>query len=158
LFLIALAVKSTVVELAEANCIDNVNQIQAGDELFVPRLPDGPIPAGSSGTSGVVAEGCSSPNVQIANPTAGQIIRGLFTLTGTATHDDFWYYRIEVRPDWAEVYNFISRSFTPVERNALGVVDSELFESGLHWLRLSVIDNSGGIEPASICTIPVFFD
>ncbi len=158
LFLISMAVNSTVVELAEANCIDNVNQIQTGDELYVPRLPAGSVSVGSSRSSGLTAEGCGSPNVQITNPTAGQIIRGVFTLTGTATHDNFWYYRIEVRPDQTEIYNFYSRSFTLVEDNALGAIDSDVFEGGLHWLRLSVIDNSGGIEPTSICTIPVFFD
>jgi len=163
LFSIARAVGSTVGELKEVNCIADADNIQTGDMIAVPRAPLGPVrtgvpprPAGDYEALNLRAEGCGSPASSIASPAAGQRLSGLFTVQGTAALDDFQFYRLEVRPDFTNIYNFYSRSEQPVVTGSLGQINTELFDDGLFWVRLTVIDNTGNfIEP---CAIPVIFD
>lgn len=159
LFRIALAVGSTVGELRDANCLQNVDNIYAETTLFVPRAPTRPVqPAGTVvSTSGApaVPQGCTYPGAQITAPQHGQVVTGVITLFGTATVPNFQYYRIEVRPDFSNVYNFYDRIETPVENNALAQINTDLFDDGLHWVRLTVVDNTGNFpEP---CAIPLIF-
>lgn len=160
LFRIALAVGSTVGDLRDANCLQNIDNIIAGTQLFVPRALIRPVQAGASpapsAVSGsVVQQGCTSPGAQITAPARGQVVTGIFTLFGTATVGNFQYYRIEVRPDYTNIYNFYDRVETPVVNNALAQINSDLFDDGLHWVRLTVVDNTGNFpEP---CAIPLLF-
>jgi hypothetical protein len=164
LFSIARAVDSTVSELGLANCLTNANLIVTGDMLFVPRLPEEPVktsvPRTVDGvtTSGMSPLGCTDPRVQIIDPRPGQKIKGVFAVGGTAFLDDFWYYNIEVRPAPATIYNFYSRHETPIVNEHLGAVDSELFEPGLHWVRITVVNQGGGIPEYAVCAIPVIFE
>lgn len=159
LFAIALATNSTVDELRFANCIDDVDNIITGDSVFVPRAPLRPVstlaPAGIR--SGLATIGCTSPLTQITSPIVAQRVSGTFTVFGTATRGDFGYYKIEIRPDSAEIYNFYLDSRDQVLNGPLGDINAELFDDGLHWIRLSVVDISATIQPDAICEIPVIF-
>lgn len=156
LFQIALATGSTVSELRAANCLENVDTITAGDVLLVPRLPEGgvvgtPILPGA----GVGAVGCTVPGVIITSPGTGASLSGVVTVIGTADIPNFDYYKIEVRPDAASVYNFYGSYRTPVVNGALAALNTELFDNGLHWIRLTVVDNTGNFPQP--CAIPVIF-
>ena len=170
LFSIAQAVRSTVSELRDANCLPNANQIIVGDVLFVPNSPAQPVqtnvPTDSStvvnpvtGASGLYSLGCTSPAVQITSPAIGQQVSGIFTVSGIATYDSaFGYYRLEIRPDEAVTFSFYARSETPVVGGALGQIDTGLFSSGLYWLRLTVVDATGNIRDDATCVIPIIID
>ena len=170
LFSIAQAVRSTVSELRDANCLPNANQIIVGDVLFVPNSPAQPVqtnvPADSStvvnptiGSGGLYSLGCISPAVQITSPAIGQQVSGVFTVSGVATYDSaFGYYRLEIRPDEAVTFSFYARSETPVVGGALGQIDSGLFNSGLYWLRLTVVDATGNVRDDATCVIPIIID
>jgi hypothetical protein len=54
------------------------------------------------------------------------------------------------------VYRFISRSENQVVNGTLGQVNTSLFEDGLHWIRVTVVDLTGGVN-VSPCAIPVIF-
>lgn len=164
LFSIARAVGSTVGELRTVNCLADADNIDVNDVLFVPRAPLGPVRTGvpvvqdAESIAGLQVAGCNSPASRIAAPIAGQRLSGAFSLTGTATIDDdmFQFYRIEVRPDFTNVYNFYSRSDVPVLDGVLGQVNADLFDAGLYWVRLTVVDKTGNyIEP---CAVPIFFE
>ncbi|MCB9451665.1 MAG: LysM peptidoglycan-binding domain-containing protein [Anaerolineaceae bacterium] len=163
LFSIAQGSGSTVSSLQAANCLGNINNIFAGTPIYVPRTPDratrsqSPYPSGGVQQPRALAvEGCTNQGAQITNLTPGQTVNGVITLRGTANVDQFWYYKIEVRPDFASTYNFYSRSETPVMQGILGLVDTTIFESGAYWIRLTVLANSSGnIAP---CTIPVIIN
>lgn len=159
LFAIALATNTTVDELRFANCIDDIDNITAGDAVFVPRAPVRPVstvaPAGVR--DGLTTIGCTSPLTQITSPILGQRVSGTFTVFGTATRADFEYYKIEIRPDNATIYNFYSDSREQVINGELGHINAELFGDGLHWIRLSVVDRQAMIQPDAICEIPVIF-
>lgn len=164
LFSIARAVGSTVGELRTVNCLADADNIQVGGVLFVPRAPTSPIQTGvpralpsSQQTQLLVLEGCSSPASVITSPSAGQQLRGTFDVIGTATIDDgrFQFYRLEVRPDFTNVYNFYARSDVPIYNGLLGRINAGLFDPGLYWIRLTVVDRTGNfITP---CAIPVVF-
>lgn len=160
LFSIGLSVGSTVNELRTANCLPDVDRITVGDVLYVPRPLNRPVQTAVPGgtTAGLSPVGCTSPAVRIVSPGAGQRISGVFTVTGSATLPDFNYYKLEVRLDDATVYNFIAQFNTPVTDGVLGQIDSNLFNPGVHWVRLTVVDNTGNVPPAATCVIPVIFE
>jgi hypothetical protein len=81
----------------------------------------------------------------------------MIPLLGSATLPNFWYYRIEVRPDSATVYNFYARSESPVVDGILGTIDSSIFGPGKHWVRLSVVDATGGIQESAVCAVLLIF-
>ncbi|MBC6937303.1 MAG: LysM peptidoglycan-binding domain-containing protein [Chloroflexi bacterium] len=153
---IARSVGSTPVSLQRANCLEDANQIYAGQVILVPRLPVAPpmapVLTAAPGTQ-LAAEGCTAPSTQITNLTPGQRIGGVFTVRGTASADNFIYYKIEVRPDFAEVFNFFSRSETPVVDSDLATIDPAIFGAGLHWIKLTVISDTHQTP----CVIPVIF-
>jgi hypothetical protein len=154
---IAQAVGSSLVELQKANCLTDINNIFAGTPIYVPRMPVMPINSGTNvpgGTNPLQPEGCTDPNVQITNLQPGQVISGVFNVMGTAKLSDFWYYKLEVRPDFATIYNFYSRSETAVVDGSLGQIDQSIFGIGIHWIKLTVIGKTNGATP---CAIPVIF-
>lgn len=153
---IARSVGSTLVSLQRANCLEDANQIYAGQVILVPRLPVAPVltPVLTAAPGAQLAvEGCTAPSTQITNLTPGQRISGVFTVRGTASADNFIYYKIEVRPDFAEVFNFFSRSETPVVNGDLATIDPTIFGAGLHWIKLTVISDTHQTP----CVIPVIF-
>jgi|FLYN01.1.fsa_nt_gi hypothetical protein len=162
LFSIARAVGSTVRVLQAANCLTDPDVLFVGMGLYVPILPAAPVVTSVPSTPqpgnrpAFAVEGCTYAGVQITSPTIGQTVSGTITITGTATLENFWYYRIEVRPNTDNVYRFISRSETQVTNGTLGQVDTSIFEDGLHWIRLTVVDLTGGVN-VSPCAIPVIF-
>lgn len=160
LFAIALAVDSTVGELRDANCLENVDTLYAGTRLYVPRLPAEPIPQSGSvvyvpGIGNLSAQGCIDSSTRVTNPPPGATINDVFTVFGTAFVENLAYYKLEIRPDFAPTYNFYDRFNAPVVEGALGQVNPGLFDDGLYWLRLTVVDTTGNFPPP--CDIPLFF-
>jgi hypothetical protein len=170
LFSIGRNVGSSVTELTQVNCIGDADLITTGDRLFVPHLPNSPVLTGTPGSSGssvtettggsteLVPLGCVHPSAQITSPKPSQTVRGEFTVVGSATLDNFWYYRIEVRAHMATVYNVLGLFYKPVVNDALASVDTEAFGPGLFWIRVSVVDKTGGIPAVATCAIPVIFE
>jgi LysM repeat protein len=157
LFAIAEAVGSSVNQLREVNCLENVANLQVDDVLFVPRLPTMPVATAAPvfPQSGLAGVGCTDPNVQLIVPSPGIEVSGLFGVGGTASAANFQFYRLEVRPNAATRYSWYSSSTTPVVSGFLGNIDTTLFGSGLHWIRLVVVDTAGNsLVP---CAIPVIF-
>jgi hypothetical protein len=154
LFSIAQSVGSSLGALQVANCIADPDNIFAGQIILVPREPDlTAFPPGQS-DGNLSSEGCTDPNSVITNLQPGQTASGIFPLMGTASLPDFSYYKIEVRPDFASVYNFYTRSETPITNGQLAQIDQRAFGTGLHWIKLTVIGGSAGATP---CAIPVYF-
>ncbi|MEO8611874.1 MAG: LysM peptidoglycan-binding domain-containing protein [Chloroflexota bacterium] len=156
---IAQGAGSSLNALKQANCLMDINNIYAGMPLYVPRtpvMPDHPYPQPGDPTlnSPLQPDGCTDPNSLITNLQPGQVISGVFNVMGTANLPDFWYYKLEVRPDFATVYNFYSRSETAVVDGSLGQIDQSIFGVGIHWIKLTVIGKTSGAAP---CAIPVIF-
>jgi hypothetical protein len=148
LFSLAQSVGARLQTVQTANCLTDADRILAGDVLYLPVAP-------------ITRErwGCQSPEIAaITRPIAGQRVQGVITLNGTATLDQFWYYKIEVRPDMATVYNFYGRYETPVRNGPLATLDTRIFGGGLHWVRLVVVNLDASTPPEAICVIPLYFN
>jgi murein DD-endopeptidase MepM/ murein hydrolase activator NlpD len=160
----------TVDELARANCIDDPDNITAGQLLYVPAgsdvAPNESVSIGSAtrtpGES--VAQGdygsfnCDNPSFTITNPKPGTILRGTFAIYGTATHPDFQFYRLQISGSGTEAADFATLNVyqTPVTAGELGTVNTGAFAPGDYWLRLTVVDNTGNYPPE--CTVRVRFN
>jgi hypothetical protein len=159
LFSIARAVGSSVAELTKANCIANANQLRVGEILFVPHLPESAVQTGvPGGESLLYASGCTRPSAQITRPKVGDHVSGAFAVFGSASIDDFGYYRIEVRSDAATVYQFYAKSQNPVIDGLLGTIDASTFGKGIFWIRVSVVNRAGAIPFDATCAVPLIFD
>lgn len=150
LFEISIANGSMISALSDANCLGDAGSIQTGDELFVPDLP-------GQSVSSPAKIGCVDPNAQITSPISLERLQGVFSIVGSANMPDQWYYKLEIRVDGSDVYNFFSSSEAHVAGGLLAIVDAELFGDGLHWLRLSVVLTNGDIITSGICEVPVTF-
>lgn len=158
LYAIAVAVDSTVAELREANCLTDGANITPGLNVFVPRVPQAAIATRTAlMPTGAIpaAEGCSAPGVRIIAPAAGQQLTGVFNLVGAAGLSESGYYQIDIRPDVATDYTSYSRGNEPVVGGVLAEINSDLFDDGLHWIRLTVFDSTGSADES--CAIPVIF-
>lgn len=157
LFSIAQAVGSSVSELQIANCLDDPTRLISGDVLLVPRLPAS-VPTNPI-MPGMTRVGCNNPAVQINAPGLGQAVSGAVTIAGNALYgEQFGYYKLEIRADAMQVYNFFSRSEMPTQGGTLGRLDTSLFAPGRYWLRLVVVDRSGNVPADATCVIPIIID
>jgi len=155
LFLISLAVDSTVENLALANCLEDPAHITAGDRLFLPQYPRGVV----GGVIGLSPEGCTSPAAQIINPLPGQrVTEDTVMIRGNAYLENLDFYKIEIRRDETETYNFLMSSHTLVLDDVLGMVNLASLEAGVYWLRLSLVDDTGNIPPDLTCAIPILIE
>lgn len=160
LFSIARAVGATINELGKANCLADLDRILAGEELYVPSgvaESESPIRSGTGGgtVDYPVKFDCENPGVNITSPIPGQYVGSTLTVIGTANWATLDYYKLEIRADGQDVYNFLYWSFTPVVDGTLGLIDFSSFYSGKYWIRLVVVDLSGNIPSGATCEIPV---
>ncbi len=100
-------------------------------------------------------EGCTDSGVQISNLAAGQKVKGIITLIGTAYNPNLLYYKIETRPDFSQFYTLYNRYETVVIQNELGSIDTSIFSPGIYWIKLTVVNKDNTLAPA--CAIPVIF-
>lgn len=158
---IAQLVGSTIEALSAANCLVDADRIVTGDVLYVPSV-GAPIgtPSGLSTDLALAYYGCAFPEIAtIVNLTPGQMIRGAFTLVGTANlPSKFWFYRLEIRPDFSNTFIELGRVYDAVTLNTLGVIDTTFYSPGLYWVRLMVVDSDWRYPPSNTCMIPVYFE
>ncbi|MBI3241957.1 MAG: hypothetical protein HYZ49_06655 [Chloroflexi bacterium] len=112
-----------------------------------------PVPAAGSG--------CLNPNATIDSPIPGAILAGEVEVRGTASIENFAFYKVEISTlgeNWLPVItsqldpNDNTRTL-PVVDGLLGTWDTRLQEPGAYALRLVVVDAAGqNPEP---CTIPI---
>lgn len=157
LFRVAVTFGSSIAAMRDANCITNVDFLPWGTIVYVPgsggTTPSGATPAPAPTT--LFAQGCTDPSTIITAPFAGQEIAGQFTISGTASLPDMSYYKIEIRPNFSEVYNFVGQSDQGVANGTLARLNSGTFGTGIHWIRLTVVDTTGNFPTP--CTVPVVF-
>ncbi|MBC7251501.1 MAG: hypothetical protein H5T62_14610, partial [Anaerolineae bacterium] len=95
------------------------------------------IPATTSIASPPTQEGIAI----ITSPQDNAIIRGVVSITGTATHPDFWRYDLFYAPDPNPTgdWIFIEVHENMVNNGPLGTWDTTLVPDGVYQLRLRVI-------------------
>ena len=144
LFSLARRAQISLAELARANCISDPSRLVVGTVIYVPRPLSAPT---AMALLGVNIRNCDDPLRRIVNIAPDGALRGTFAIIGTAQHEDFQFYKIEIRADGSDLWqNIVTRS-TPVEGGVLATFNTPLLPSGLYWLRLTVVDKTGNFPP-----------
>jgi hypothetical protein len=119
--------------------------------LIPTATPEAPV---AEAPPAVVAAVCADPRTQITSPGQNQVVSGLFSISGTATHEAFASYKIEAgAPDGALA--FIGSGNAPVAGGVLGSLDSATFANGPLLIRVTVIDQSSNFPPPCDVTVTV---
>lgn len=162
LYAIAARHGTTVWAIARANNLKNPNWIFAGQRLSVPtRRP--PVVEKKV----VVVEKKPSPKPAVCNeqtkitsPLNGETLDGLGThfVTGTASIDDFQFYKLEFGFGEApiEFHSIDEVQRRPVVNGILGEWNTGGLAEGTYTLRLTVVDNRGQFPPP--CDVVVHVD
>lgn len=99
------------------------------------------------------AAGCTSGQVELTFPEAGDEIKGIIELTGTVDIPNFGFYKYEVAPNGSDTWATIAAGRVVVKAGPLGRWDTTALTPGDYQLRLVVIDNQGtSLTP---CVVPV---
>ncbi|MEZ4656759.1 MAG: helix-turn-helix transcriptional regulator [Caldilineaceae bacterium] len=115
-------------------------------------IPPTPIPAPTDTPPPVVAAAlCPDQRSAITSPGVNQVIAGVVQVNGTASHENFQYYKLEYLVGGA--YNYFDGSNNPVVGGRLGVLDTTSLPNGAYTIRIVVVDNTGNFPPP--CEVPV---
>ena len=161
LLFVARAINSTVYDIQEGNCYEPIRSVFVGETVLLPQLPNTPIqivePVLLSEGMNTTPIGCLTGDTQILMPQSLESVQGIFAVLGTARSADFAYYKIEIRPEWSDVYSLYLKSDVPVEGDLIGLVNTEVFGTGVHRLRLTVVTINDQIAENGVCEIPLLF-
>jgi hypothetical protein len=97
--------------------------------------------------------------VRITSPGVNQVVQGNFAVRGTASHENFQYYKIEVGPgtnpgeqQWTVVGQLHN---SPVNGGVLATFNTGAYPPGTYTLRLVVVDQTGNFPEPCRVTISV---
>jgi hypothetical protein len=116
---------------------------------------DTPTPAPVGEEPAVAAPACADPRALISSPGHGQTVSGSLTVMGTASHDQFQYYKIEYAPAGTEGFNYLGGGNSPIVNGALLTFDTAALGNGGWTLRLIVVDQTGNFPPPCQVTVQV---
>ena len=103
----------------------------------------------------VVGEGCVPGQIMISNPQEGVELSGVITIKGTASIENFGFYKYEVAPPDDDVWLTIQAGREIIIENDLGQWDTRTLTSGDYMLRLVVTDNQGQSLPPCVIQVRV---
>lgn len=105
----------------------------------------------------VAAPACPDPRAVLTSPGNGAVVSGLVSVSGTATHEQFQYYKLEYAPGGgaSEGFVYLAGGNSPVSGGVLGTFDSAALGNGTWTLRIVVVDLTGNFPPPCQVTITV---
>jgi hypothetical protein len=92
---------------------------------------------------------CTNPFAQITSPPMDSVVKDVLVVQGTATRENFDYYKFEYRPEGSDKWSWLSTSYQPVQNGVLLRLDlkQRQIPTGVYWLKLTVVDQSGNYWP-----------
>lgn len=110
-----------------------------------PPPPPTPVPTPPSPVVTPAPATCPDPLARITSPGVNAHLQGTIQIQGTATHEDFWYYKIEYGPgDEPPTWTVIGDlHYEPVVDGVLAAWNVDPFLAGVYTLRLTVVDKTG---------------
>ena len=151
-----MAVGSTITELERVNCLSDIDRIFAGADLFVPQMPNGSVPSSQQGI--LTRSACFTSAIRITSPLPSARVAKVFSVNGSVNWPTLNYYRVEIRPNGQSTYNFWSRNAQNITGGQLALIDTSAFASGLHWIRITIVDERGNVPDGTTCEFPVIFN
>lgn len=101
------------------------------------------------------APACADPRAIITSPGNGQSVSGIVPIMGSAAHEAFQFYKIEVAPGANAEGGFVYQGggSAPVQNGQLIAWDTNALGAGAWTVRLIVVDQTGNFPPP--CTVTV---
>ncbi|MCC6454878.1 MAG: hypothetical protein IT328_08055 [Caldilineaceae bacterium] len=108
----------------------------------------------------VVAPLCPDPRSVITSPGVNQVLSGTAQILGTATHENFQYYKVEYAQgadiDPNNTFAYLADARVQVIGGLLATFDSSNLSNGAYTIKLTVVDTSGNFPPP--CTVTVVIE
>lgn len=103
----------------------------------------------------VAAASCGDPRAVISAPGVNQVLAGVITISGVATHESFQFYKLEYAPGSyaGEGYTYFGGGQVQISGGVLGNLDTTVLPNGEYTVRLTVVDQMGNFPPP--CDVPV---
>jgi hypothetical protein len=100
---------------------------------------------------------CADDRSLLLRPGQNEVVRGVVNVIGTATHESFQYYKVEVAPGSgaSEGFTWVGGGNSPVISNFLTNIDTAALGNGAWTIRLIVVDQTGNFPPPCQVTITV---
>lgn len=105
----------------------------------------------------VQAPACPDGRAVIFQPGVNQVVSGFVPVIGSATHDQFDYYKLEFAPGANAEGGFVYFDGTAaqVSGGVLGNFNSPGVPNGIYTIRLIVVDTTGNFPPPCSVTVTV---
>lgn len=123
-----------------------------------PPAPATATPAPAAAVGSIPAFACTDSRSQISNPGSGQAVSGLVSIIGTASHEQFQFYKVEYAPgvNVDDGYSYLGGGQDQVLNGVLLSFDARTLAPGPWTLRLTVVDRTGNwVDPRCKVTITV---
>jgi hypothetical protein len=113
-----------------------------------------PVPAPAAPVVAAPAA-CPDPRSVISSPGNNQAISGIASVVGTASHEQFQFYKIEYAPAGTEAFNYLEGGGSPVSNGVLITFDTTALSNGAWTLRLVVVDQTGNFPTPCQVTVQI---
>ena len=104
-----------------------------------------------------LAPACQDSRASITLPGVNQVLSGKVNIIGTASHENFLYYKVEYAEgadvDPNDTFSYLADARVQVVGALLAAFDTTNFVNGPYTIKLTVVDNSGNFPPP--CTVSV---
>lgn len=99
---------------------------------------------------------CADARAAITAPSVGAEVSGMVPIFGTATHEDFQYYKLEygagAQPG---VWSYFDGGDRPVQNGQLGTLNAGALPPGTYALRVVVVDTKGNYPDPCQTTVVI---
>lgn len=118
------------------------------------RPPPTPAPTAEA-TAMVRPPACPHPGAAIASPGNGQVVRGDTAVIGTASIENFQFFKLEWSVAGTDPWHWFAGSETPAVGTVLGVFRAGDLPPGSYVIRLVVVDHTGNYPTPCQVTVVV---
>ena len=160
LYSLALRANISLIALRDGNCFTYARGILEGESVLAPQQPaeiDFPQPDYPAIGESLPAIGCHA-SASIASPAPMAEVSDIIAIIGSADAPSGGSYRLSVKPAWAEDYEAYFIAHDAKANEKLGLLNTEIFVAGLHYLRLETLDAQGAQIADGSCEIPLVFE
>lgn len=120
----------------------------------VPLVPTNtPVPTPTEvptvGPPPIVAPGCPDPRSILSTPGVNQTLAGAVSVTGSAIHEAFQYYKLEYAfgANASDGFVYFDGANSPVDGGILGTLNTPSLPNGAYTLQLTVVDLTANYPP-----------
>jgi hypothetical protein len=100
-------------------------------------------------TPAVVAASCGDARSVISGPGVNQVLSGVSTISGVASHESFQFYKLEYAPgaNAGGGFTYFGGGQVQIAGGVLGNLDTTQLPNGAYTIRLTVVDQIGNFPP-----------